>query len=119
MLQTRLNMELAALGTPDMLLTKVRVPRQAATAAKAAIKKDLLQQNSRPNAAELLLLRQLLLQHPRQHHLQLCEQLPPWSLWGVHTHQQRHALSLTSPAGLTAQTLLQLRVLCTRQYFQV
>ena len=53
MLQTRLNMELAALGTPDMLLTKVRVPRQAATAAKAAIKKDLLQQNSRPSAASV------------------------------------------------------------------
>ena len=43
-------MELAALGTPDMPLNKTRVPRQAATAAKAAIKKDLLMQNSRPGA---------------------------------------------------------------------
>ena len=40
-------MELAALGTPDMPLSKARVPRQAATAAKEAIKKDLLQQKSR------------------------------------------------------------------------
>ena len=46
-------MELAALGTPDMPLNKVRVPRQAATAAKAAIKKDLLMQNSRPGAASV------------------------------------------------------------------
>ncbi len=52
-LQTRLNMELAALGTPEMSVAKVRVPRQAATAAKAAIKKDLLQQKSRPGAASV------------------------------------------------------------------
>lgn len=36
-----------------MPLTKVRVPRQAATAAKAAIKKDLLQHSSRPSAASV------------------------------------------------------------------
>ncbi|KAL0036052.1 hypothetical protein WJX79_000012 [Trebouxia sp. C0005] len=52
-LKTRLNLELAALGTPEMPLTKVRVPRQAATAAKAAIKKDLLQHSSRPSAASV------------------------------------------------------------------
>jgi hypothetical protein len=46
-------MELAALGTPEMPVTKVRVPRQAATAAKAAIKKDLLQHSSRPSAASV------------------------------------------------------------------
>ena len=46
-------MELAALGTPEMPLKRVRVPRQAATAAKAAIKKDLLQQNSRPGAVSV------------------------------------------------------------------
>lgn len=52
-LQTRFSLELAALGTPDMPLTKTRVPRQAATAAKAAIKKDLLIQNSRPGATSV------------------------------------------------------------------
>lgn len=52
-LQTRFSMELAALGTPDLPLNKTRVPRQAATAAKAAIKKDLLMQNSRPGAASV------------------------------------------------------------------
>ena len=46
-------MELAALGTPDMPLNKPRVPRQAATAAKAAIKKDLLKQSSRSAAASV------------------------------------------------------------------
>lgn len=52
-LQTRFSLELAALGTPDMPLNKTRVPRQAATAAKAAIKKDLLMQNSRPGATSV------------------------------------------------------------------
>lgn len=53
LLQTRFSMELAALGTPDMPLNKTRVPRQAATAAKAAIKNDLLMQNSRPGATSV------------------------------------------------------------------
>ena len=53
LLQTRFSMELAALGTPDMPLNKARVPRQAATAAKAAIKQNLLQQNMRPGAASV------------------------------------------------------------------
>lgn len=52
-MQTRFSLELAALGTPDMPLNKTRVPRQAATAAKAAIKKDLLMQNSRPGATSV------------------------------------------------------------------
>lgn len=52
-LQGRLSIELAALGTPEVPLNRVRVPRQAATAAKAAIKKDLLEQNRRPGAAQL------------------------------------------------------------------
>ena len=52
-LQTRFSMELAALGTPGVPLNKTRVPRQAATAAKAAIKKDLLMQNSRPGASSV------------------------------------------------------------------
>ena len=52
-LQTRFSLELASLGTPDVPLNKTRVPRQAATAAKAAIKKDLLMQNSRPGAASV------------------------------------------------------------------
>lgn len=44
-------MELLALGTPDVPLNQVRVPRQAATAAKAAIKKDFMEQNRRLGAA--------------------------------------------------------------------
>jgi len=38
MLQARLNLELAALGTPEMPLTKVRVPRQAKASALPAVK---------------------------------------------------------------------------------
>ena len=50
-MQGRLCMELLALGTPDVPLNRVRVPRQAATAAKAAIKKDFMEQNRRLGAA--------------------------------------------------------------------
>lgn len=46
-------MELMALGTPEVPLNRARVPRQAATAAKAAIKKDLLEQNRRVGAAQV------------------------------------------------------------------
>lgn len=46
-------MELLALGTPEMPVSGGRVPRQAATAAKAAIKKDLLEQNRRVGSAPL------------------------------------------------------------------
>ena len=44
-------MELMALGTPEVPLNRVRVPRQAATAAKAAIKKDFMEQNRRLGTA--------------------------------------------------------------------